>query len=65
MSLLNKANIRYCDDIDELSENQKYIGKNNLKLMQPLSLRPFANIIYKNLKKKLSLIMKVNILCLL
>ena len=53
MSLLNKANIRYCDDIDELSENQKYIGKNNLKLMQPLSLRPFANIIHKNLKKEI------------
>ena len=50
MSLLNKANIRYCDDIDELSRHQKYIGKNNFKLMQPLALRPFANIIHKNLK---------------
>ena len=52
MSLLNKANIRYCDDIDELSRHQKYIGKNNFKLMQPLALKSFADIIYKHLIKK-------------
>lgn len=52
ISSLNNANIRYCDDIDELSRHQKYIGKNNFKLMQPLALRPFANIIHKNLKKR-------------
>ena len=32
ISFLNNANIRYCDDIDELSRHQKYIGKNNFKI---------------------------------
>lgn len=52
MSLLNKANIRYCDDIEQLSKNQKYIGKSTFKLMQPLALKSFADIIYKHLIKK-------------
>ncbi len=52
IGLLNKANIRYCDDIEQLSKNQKYIGKNSFKLMQPLALKPFAEIIYKHLIKE-------------